>query len=81
MFISILVIVRRDGLGPGEKMTIHLSNGLMTLQKSYCNRRKIVLPIGMVAVLKMENIACRVYTIEGEIIVHQEDFLIRMSQV
>ena len=67
-------------MGPGEKMTIHLSNGLMTLQKSYYNRLKIVSPIGMVAVLKVENIVCRVYTTEMEIIALREDFLIRMIQ-
>ena len=67
-------------MGPGEKMTIHLSNGLMTLQKSYYNRLKIVSPIGMVAVLKVESIACRVYTTEMEIIALREDFLIRMIQ-
>ena len=68
-------------MGPGEKTTIHLSNGLTTLQKSYCNRLKIVSPIGMVAVLKVENIACQVYIIEMEIIVPREDFSIRMNQV
>ena len=81
MYFFVLLIVRRDGLGPGEKMTMHLSDGLTTLQKSYFNRLKIVSLIGMVAVLKLENIACRVYIIEMEIIVLREDLSIRMNQV
>ena len=62
-------------------MTTHPSNGLMIPPKFYFNRRKIVLPIGMVAIPKMESIVCGVFIIEMGIIVHRGDLLTHMNQV
>ena len=62
-------------------MTTPPSNGLMIPLKFYFNRRKIVLPIGMVATLKMESTVCGVYIIEMEIIVPRGDLLTHMNQV
>jgi len=62
-------------------MTTQPSNGLMIPPKFYFNRRKIVLPIGMVAIPKMESIVCGVFIIEMETIVHRGDLSTHMSQV
>ena len=62
-------------------MTTRPSNGLMIPPKFYFNRRKIVLPIGMVAIPKMESIVCGVFIIEMEIIVPRGDLLTHMNQV
>ena len=62
-------------------MTTPPSNGLMIPLKFYFNRRKIVLPIGMVAIPKMESTVCGVFIIEMEIIVPRGDLLTHMNQV
>ena len=62
-------------------MTTPPSNGLMIPPKFYFNRRKIVLPIGMVAIPKMESTVCGVFIIEMEIIVPRGDLLTHMNQV
>ena len=62
-------------------MTTRPSNGLMIPPKFYFNRRKIVLPIGMVATPKMESIVCGVFIIEMETIVPRGDSLTHMNHV
>ena len=62
-------------------MTTPPSNGLMIPLKFYFNRRKIALPIGMVAIPKMESTVCGVFIIEMEIIVPRGDLLTHMNQV
>ena len=75
------VFFREAGLGEGEMITTHLSNGLMIPPKFYLSRRKIVLPTGMSAIPKMESTVCGVFIIEMEIIVPRGDLLTHMNQV
>ena len=80
----LLSIFRKAGSGEEEMITTHPSNGLMIPPTFYFSQRKIVLPIGMVAMWKMskmESIVCGVFIIEMEIIVPRGDLLTHMNQV
>ena len=77
----LLSIFRKAGSGEEEMITTHPSNGLMIPPTFYFSQRKIALPIGMVAIPKMESIVCGVFIIEMEIIVPRGDLLTHMNQV